>query len=145
MKRILCAALLAMVFTTPAFAAKLYLKSGGYIQAKRVWHADGRVYVLATRDTMTSFEASEVDLNRTFVKRHRAAKKIAPAQSQVQTTTAAPNGAAVTQKTADKKAAITLPDLPKLPQKTPDSLMPSSGGDSSIRQHKKNMAEKTGE
>jgi hypothetical protein len=144
MKRILCAVLLAVVMVTPAFAAKLYLKGGGVIQAKKVWREGGRVYVWATRDTMTSFEPSEVDLKRTFVKHHRAARKVAAVQPQCQTTAAAPNGAAASPKTADKKAGIALPGLPKLPEKSPESLVPSSGG-GSIKQHKKEMAEKAGE
>jgi hypothetical protein len=136
---------LAIVLATPAFAAKLYLKDGGVIQAKKVWREGGRVHVWITRDTMTSFGPSEVDLKRTFVKRHRAVKKVAAVQPQTQTTAAAPNGAAADQKTVEKKAGITLPKLPKLPEKTPDSLVPSSGGGGAIKQHKKEMAEKTGE
>ena len=145
MKRILCAALMTVVMATPAFAAKLYLKEGGVIQAKRVWRSDGKVHVLATRHTMTSFEKSEVDLKRTFVKRHRAARRIGAVTPQAQTTAAAPNGAAAIQKPVAKKAGITLPTLPKLPEKSPDSLAPSSGTGGAIRQQKKEMAEKLGE
>ena len=145
MKRILCAVLLAAVSATPAFAAKVYLKDGGVIQAKRVWREGGKVQVLATRHTLTSFEPSEIDLKRTFVKRHRAAKNIAAVQPPAQTTAAAPVGAAATQKTIDKKAGITLPNLPKLPERSPDSLVPSSGGGGAIRQQKKEMAEKLAE
>jgi hypothetical protein len=144
-KRILTVLLLAMVFATPTFAAKVYLKDGGVIQAKRVWRSDGRVYVLATRHTLTSFEPREINLKRTFVKRHRVAKSVAAVQPQVQTAAAAPNGAAATQKTTDKKAGLKLPNLPKLPEKMPDSLVPSSGGGGTIKQHKKEMAEKGGE
>jgi hypothetical protein len=145
MKRILCAALMAVVLATPAFAAKLYLKDGGFIQAKRVWRSDGRVYVLATRDTLTSFEKSEVDLKRTFVKHHRVVKKVGAVTPQVQTAAAAPNGAAATQKPVDRKARISLPSLPKLPEKSPESLVPSSGTGGVIRQQKKEMAEKLGD
>jgi len=90
MKRILCAVLMSAVLATPAFAAKVYLKDGGVIQAKRVWRADGKVYVLATRHTLTSFEKSEVDLKRTFVKRHRAAKRTGAVAPQAQTAAAPP-------------------------------------------------------
>jgi hypothetical protein len=145
MKRILCAALMAVIMATPAFAAKLYLKDGGVIEAKRVWRSDGRVYVLATRHTMTSFDKSEVDLKRTFVKRHRAAKRIAAVTPQAETATAAPNGAAAIQKPVEKKAGISLPNLPKLPEKTPESLVPSTGSAGSIKQHKKEMADRVGE
>jgi hypothetical protein len=142
MKRILCAVVLTAVLSTPAFAAKVYLKDGGFIQAKRVWREGGKVHVLATRHTMTTFEASEINLKRTFVKRHRAVKKVSAVLPQAQTTAAAPGGAAANQKPADNKAAITVP---KLPEKTPESLVPSSGSGGSIKQRKKEMAEKLGE
>lgn len=145
MKRTLCAALMAVTLATPAFAAKLYLKDGGVIQAKRVWREGGKVYVLATRDTMTSFEKNEVDLKRTFPKKRRVAKKVAVVEPQAQTKTAAPIGAAEVQKPAGKKTAVSLPSLPKLPEKSPESLVPSSGAGGSIKQHKKEMAEKLGE
>jgi hypothetical protein len=145
MKRILCSVVLTAVLVTPAFAAKVYLKEGGVIQAKKIWREGGKVRVWITRDTMTTFEASEINLKRTFVKRHRAAKKIAAVQPQAQTTAATPSGATASPKAADKKVGITLPNLPKLSEKTPESLVPSSGAGGSIKQHKKEMAEKTGE
>jgi hypothetical protein len=145
MKRILCAVLMAAVLATPAFAAKVYLKDGGVIEAKRVWRAGGKVQVLATRHTLTSFENSEVDLKRTFVKRRRVARRIGPVTPQAQTAAAVPNGAAATQKPEGRKAGISLPSLPKLPEKSPGSLVPSSGTGGAIRQQKKEMAEKLGE
>jgi hypothetical protein len=135
-----------VVLATPAFAAKLYLKDGGVIQAKRVWREGGRVHVLATRHTMTSFEPREVNLKRTFVKRHRPVKKISAVQPQAQTAAAAPNGAAANQKPVEKKSGVTLPVLPKLPEKSPASLTPASGnGGGAIRKHNKEMAEKIGQ
>jgi hypothetical protein len=145
MKQTLCAVLMAVTLATPAFAAKLYLKDGGVIQAKRVWREGGKVYVLATRDTMTSFEKSEVNLKRTFPKKHRVAKKTAVAGTQEQAKTAAPNGAAEVQKPAEKKSTVSLPNLPKLPEKSPESLVPSSGAGGTIKQHKKEMGERLGE
>jgi hypothetical protein len=136
---------MAVVLATPAFAAKLYLKDGGFIQAKRVWRSDGRVYVLATRDTLTSFEKSEVNLKRTFVKRPRVAKKVVAVTPQAQTAAAAPNEAAAVGKPDAGKTGISLPSIPKLPAKSPDSLVPSSGAGGTIRQQKKDMAEKLGE
>jgi len=115
------------------------------IQAKRVWRAGGKVHVLATRHTLTTFEPSEINLKRTFAKRHRAVKKVAAVQPQAKTTTAAPNGTAVNQKEADLKAGITIKSLPKLPVKSPESLVPTSGGGGSIKQHKKEMTEKIAE
>ena len=145
MKRILCAALLVVALATPAFAAKVYLKAGGVIQAKRVWREGGKVHVLATRHTLTTFESSEINLKRTFATRKRVAKSVAAVQPQPQTTAVVSGGAVAAQKPADKKAGLTLPRLPKLPEKTPDSLVPSSGGGGTIKQHKKEMAEKVTE
>lgn len=145
MKRILSATLLAVLLATPAFAAKVYLKDGGVIQAKRVWREGGKVHVLATRHTLTSFEPSEINMKRTFPRRHRAVKKVCAVQPQTQTSATAPKGAAATQKPADKKAGIKLPSMPKLPERSPDSLVPSSGGGGVIKQQKKEMSEKLAE
>ena len=141
MKRVLCAVVMAAALAaTPALAAKVYLKDGGYIKAKRVWKADGRVYVLATRDTLTSFEKSEVNMKRTFPKKRAVVKKVEAVAPQA--ATAAPGGATAPQKTADTKTGVSLPALPKLPEKSPDSLTPSSGTGGTIKQRKKEMAEK---
>lgn len=136
MKLMLCAVLLAVTCATPSFAAKLYLKDGGVIQAKRVWRDAGKVYVLANRDTLTSFEPWEVDLKRTFPQRPRVVKR-ASATAQ-QATTAAPKQATAVPKAAEKKPGIALPTLP---EKSPESLVPSSGG-GTIRQHKKEIEER---
>lgn len=141
MKRILCATLLMVSLAAPALAADVYLKDGGVIKAKRVWREGGKVYVLATRHTMTSFEPSEIDLKRTFVRRHRAARCVTVVKPQTQTTTAAPIGAAVSQKQADKKAGMKLPNVPKLP----DNQVPSSSGGGIIKQYNKEKAEKIAE
>ena len=143
MKRILCTALLAVVLTTPAFAVNVYLKDGGVIQAKRVWRSGGKVHVLATRHTLTSFENSEVDVKRTFPKKYRVAKKLAAVE--VQTASAAPKGAAEVKKPVIEKAGVTLHPLPKLPKESSDSLVPASGAGGAIRQQKKDMAEKIAE
>lgn len=100
MKPILFAVMMALALATPVFAAKLYLKDGGVIQAIRVWRSDGKVHVLATRHTETSFEPCEVDMKRTFARRHKAAKK--PACVDRQSKAAAPLGAAIPHKTAEK-------------------------------------------
>lgn len=147
MKRILCAALITASLATPALGARLYLKDGGVIQARRVWRSDGKVYVLATRDTMTSFEPYEVNLKRTFPKPkrpravHRRVGAVRPA-----VTAASPAGeAAAPQKPEEKKRSLRLPNMPTLPSKSPDSLVPSSGSGGTIKRHKKEMAERLGE
>lgn len=144
MKRILCAVLMAATMATPAVAAKLYLKDGGVIQAKRVWRSGGKVYVLATRDTETSFEKSEVNMKRTFPRKRRVAKKVCAPTPHATTAVAAPHEAAAVQAPVEKKISVALPNLPKLPEKSPESLLPSTGAGGSIRQQKKNM-EKIGE
>jgi hypothetical protein len=116
-----------VVLATPAFAAKVYLKDGGVIQAKRVWRSGGKVHVLATRHTLTSFEKSEVDLKRTFPKRHRVVKKVTAVQPQPKTTAAAPVEAAASQKPVEKKPGITINPLPKPPEKTPESPVTLGG------------------
>ena len=143
MKLLLCAALMSVTLATPAFAAKLYLKDGGTIEAIRVWRSDGKVHVLATRHTETSFETSEVDMKRTFARHHRAAKKSKRVSRQ--TASAVPNEATASQKPAEKKAGMSLPSLPNLPDRNPDNLLPSSGSGGTIRQHKKEMAERAAE
>ncbi len=150
MKRITCAVLLMVVLATPAFAAKVYLKDGGVIQAKRVWREGGKVHVLATRHTLTTFEPSEINMKRTFVKRHRMVKKVSAVSPQAQTAVPAKGaapvaGTAAAPKPADKKTGLALPALPKLPEKKPESLVPSSGGGGAIKQHKKEMSERVGE
>jgi len=145
MKRILCAVLMAATMVTPAVAAKLYLKDGGVIQAKRVWRSGGKVHVLATRDTETSFEKSEVNMKRTFPRKRRVAKKICVPTSQAKTAVAVPHEAAAVQTPVEKKSGVSLPSLPKLPEKSPESLLPSTGAGGTIRQQKKDMSEKLGE
>ena len=144
MKRILCAVLITVGLTTPALAAKLYLKEGGVIQAKRVWRSGGKVHVLATRHTQTSFEPSEVNLKRTFPKKRRVVRKTVAAAQSAQTASA-PTTQTATPKAAEKKSRLSLPELPKLPEKSPESLVPSNGGGGAIKKHKKEMAERLGE
>lgn len=135
MIRILCAVLLAVSLAAPSFAAKLYLKDGGVIQAKRVWRADGKVHVLANRDTLTSFEPWEVNLKRTFPPRKKSVKKPDVTGRQVKTAAPTPVPAAAPQKAAEKKPA-------SAPPKLPESLVPSSGDGGTIRQYKKEMQER---
>jgi hypothetical protein len=115
MKRIMCAVLIFATLVTPALAAKVYLKEGGVIQAKRAWRSGGKVHVLATRHTLTTFEKSEIDLKRTFPRKHHTVKKVAAVAPPA--TSAAPTGAAEAQKPADKQAGEALPKLQKLPER----------------------------
>jgi len=152
MKIILCAILMATVLGTPAFAAKVYLKEGGFIQAKKVWREGDKVHVLVNRDILTTFEAYEVNMKRTFVKKPRHVKKVAAEVPQnavlPQNKEAAPSENSAILKPEEKKKGITLPTLPSVPklsEKSPESLVPSSGGGGTIKKNKKEMSEKLGE
>jgi len=149
MKKIICAILMSIALMTPAFAAKLYLKEGGFIQAKKVWREGGKVHVLVNRDILTTFDVSEVNMKRTFAKKPRPVKKVAAEAPQnvvpPQNKEATPNEASAVQKPEEKKKGIALPKLPNLPklsEKRPDNLVPSSGSGGKIRQNKKEMSEK---
>lgn len=144
MKRILIAGALACALAAPASAARqVYLKDGGIIQARSVWHSQGRVHVLVNRDTLAEFNPNEIDMKRTFPKRKRPKVKKPAAAVGFQTATPASADAAVQQKPGDNKLSVSLPSLPSLPQTSPPSLGGKDEG--SIRKHKKEMAEKIGE
>lgn len=49
---------------------EVYLKDGGIIECQKVWQANGKVMVLVNRDTLVDFSRDEVDLQKTFAKKH---------------------------------------------------------------------------
>lgn len=133
------------VSATPVMASRtVYLKEGGTISAKSVWRTKNKVHVLVNRDTLTEFPASEIDLKRTFVRKHRAARKQAPAPGASKEATVAQVGAVVSQKPGNTKTNLQLPVMPKLADRNPESLLPKGEG-GTIRKHKKEMAERIGE
>lgn len=147
MKRLCTATLLMCVLATPAIGATVYLKDGGVIRAKSVWRSKGMVMVLVNRDTLAEFHPFEIDMRRTFVKRHRAVstQPAATAGSAAQPTpSAAPNAAG---KPAGGKGGVALPKLPTLPMSLPEKSPPSLGSsdEGAIRKHKREMSEKAGE
>lgn len=76
MYRFLLAVLLLCISASPALAERtLYLKDGGEISAQSIWRTKGTVHVLVNRDTQTEFSTAEIDLKRTFARKHRPAKK----------------------------------------------------------------------
>lgn len=78
----LLALLLLSCWAAPALAARVYLKDGGWVEAKKVWRADGRVLALVNRDTLAEFAGDEVDLRKTFaVARKKAASPKSAAQA----------------------------------------------------------------
>ncbi|HEY4743695.1 MAG TPA: hypothetical protein VIH45_03490 [Desulfuromonadaceae bacterium] len=142
MKRVLITAVAVGVLALPAHAARqVYLKDGGVIKAQSVWRSHGKVQVLVNRDTLVEFWPAEVEMKRTFPKRHPVPRKQAAAGRQAPT---APNGPVAVQKPEEKKSGMSLPKMPKLPEAKPESLMPG-GDEGAIRKHKREMLEKTGE
>jgi len=134
MKQLLSLALAFCTVATPALAERqVYLQDGGMIRAKSVWRSDGKVHVLANRDTLIEFYTAEIDMKRTFAPKRRIVLK--PASHVTH--------AAIKQ--AESKQKLSLPSLPKLTEQDPESLMPSSGNVGVIRKQKKEMAEKLGE
>lgn len=136
MKLVLITALALCVLVPPAYAARqVYLKDGGVIRAKSVWRSHGKVQVLVNRDTLAEFSPAELDMKRTFPKRHPVARKKSAAAS---------NGQVTSQKAEEKKSGISLPTLPKLPEAKPESLMPASE-EGAIRKQKREMQERVNE
>lgn len=145
MKSYLLLVLAICVSATPVMASRtVYLKEGGTISAKSVWRTKDRIHVLVNRDTLTEFPASEIDLKRTFVRKHRAARKQAPAPGASKEATVSQVGAVVSQKAGNTKTKLQLPVMPKLTERNPESLVPK-GEEGTIRKHKKEMTERIGE
>ena len=142
MKRVLIAALVLCVLVPPAYAARqVYLKDGGVIRAKSVWRSQGKVQVLVNRDTLAEFLPEELDMKRTFPKRHPVLRKKTAAGRQKTTTS---NGQVTVQKPEEKKSGMSISKLPKLPEAKPESLMPASD-EGAIKKHKREMVEKAAE
>jgi len=141
MKRVLITALALCVLVPPAYAARqVYLKDGGVIRAKSVWRSHGKVQVLVNRDTLTEFAPEELDMKRTFPKRHHVPRK-KTAAGQAAT---ASNGPGAVQEPEEKKSGMSLPKLPDLPEARPESLMPARE-EGTIRKQKREMQERVNE
>jgi len=144
MKKLLMVVLAICTSATPVLAARtVYLKDGGTIRARSVWKSEGKVHVLVNRDTLTEFAPSEIDLKRTFARKHRALRK----QTRVSGVQAAKASPVAAQKPANAKPGLQLPSMPALPKisaKEPGAQAPK-GEEGTIRKHKKEMAERAGE
>jgi hypothetical protein len=82
MVRIFCKTILTLCCTILLVAAaqakslkEVYLRDGGIIECKKVWQANGKVMVLVNRDTLLDLSRSEVDMKKTFAKKHAKAVK----------------------------------------------------------------------
>lgn len=146
MKKLLLVVLAICTSATPVLAARtVYLKEGGTISARSVWRAKGKVHVLVNRDTLTEFSESEIDLKRTFARKHHVVRKRPRVSGAVLGTKVSP--AVATQTPGIAKPGLKLPSMPNLPklsEKDPGTLVPK-GEEGTIRKHKKEMAERVGE
>lgn len=148
MKKLLLVVLAICTSATPVLAARtVYLKDGGTINAKSVWRTRDKVHVLVNRDTLTEFSTAEIDLKRTFSRKHRAVRRHPRVSGAVQSSKASPAQPAATQTSGSAKPGLKLPsmpDLPKLTGKEPGTQAPE-GEEGTIRKHKKEMSERAGE
>jgi len=142
--RMIIAALVVLSLATSSLAASVYLKDGGVIKAKSVWSSPGKVHVLINRDTLTEYPPSEIDMKRTFPKRHHAVPRHPRAALPGKGAVGAPAQPAP-GKTSGK--GLSLPSLPSLPTKLPEMSPPSLGGkeEGTIRKQKKEMQERLNE
>ncbi|KAB0668256.1 hypothetical protein F6V30_16485 [Oryzomonas sagensis] len=141
--RMIMTALVLLGLATPSLAAKVYLKDGGVIGARSVWRSPGKVHVLVNRDTLTEYAPSEVDMKRTFPRRHHVVRRRPHAVIPHKGAAAVvPTQAAVPQ----KKTGTGM-SLPSLPTKLPEMSPPSLGGkeEGTIRKQKKEMQERLNE
>ena len=67
-----------LMFTGICLAKQVYLMDGGIIHGESVWRRENKVFVKVNRDIVADFNASEIDVKRTFpttAKRSRAVKR----------------------------------------------------------------------
>jgi hypothetical protein len=147
MKKLGLALVLVVCWVATASAARVYLKDGSWINAKRVWREKGKVVVLVNRDSITSFSTSEVQLKKTFPPRKKRIKKAQPAATAVvapapvAAPAVAPAQAATPAPKEGKKLAV--PSLRmKLPEREPPKL---SGEEGAIRKQKQEMQKRLNE
>lgn len=141
--RMLITGLVLLGLATPSLAARVYLKDGGVINAKSAWRSHGKVRVLVNRDTLVTLVPAEVDVKRTFPRRHPVAVRH-PHAVIPQKAAAAPEGTATPQKASAKGKGSSLPSGPtKLPGMTPPSRDGKEEG--TIRKQKREMRERLDE
>jgi len=147
MKKLGLALVLVVCWAATASAARVYLKDGSWINAKKVWRENGKVVVLVNRDSITSFSNAEVNLKKTFPprkKRLKKAKSVAAAvvaPVPVAQPAAAPAQAMTPPPKEGKKLAV--PSLRmKLPEREPPKLGSEEG---TIRKQKQEMEKRLNE
>lgn len=131
------ALMLVLVWTISVQAATLYLKDGGRVKAKRIWREKGKVVVLVTRDSITSFAPGEVNLKKTFPPRKKRVKPVAATTAAVPApTSAAPvQGAAPA---AERKKIVP----PSLSNTLPERAIPQGAEEGALRKQKRELDER---
>lgn len=76
MKKLGLALLLVAFGAASAPAARVYLKDGSWVNARKVWREKGKVVVLVNRDSITAFTSREVNLKKTFP--HTRKRRVRP-------------------------------------------------------------------
>lgn len=144
MKKLGLALVLVVCWAATAAAARVYLKDGSWINAKKVWREKGTVVVLVNRDSLTSFSNAEVNLKKTFPPRRKRIKSAAAVSQPPAVTPAA--GAATAQpavQSHQQGKKLTMPSLPsRLPEREPPRL---GGEEGTIRKQKKEMEQRLNE
>lgn len=146
MKKLGLALVLVVCWVATASAARVYLKDGSWINAKRVWREKGKVTVLVNRDSITSFSTAEVNLKKTFPPRKKRVKPVrratpaAAAPAPVASAAVAPTAAPAAPKGG---TTVKLPNLSlQLPEREPPKL---SGEEGAIRRQKREMQQRLNE
>lgn len=146
MKKLGLALVLVVCWVATASAARVYLKDGSWINAKRVWREKGKVVVLVNRDSITSFSTSEVQLKKTFPPRKKRIQPVKPvaapaaAPAPASAPAAAPTKAVTPPPKEGKQLTMPSPRM-KLPEREP----PKGGEEGTIRKQKKEMEKRLNE
>lgn len=146
MKRLCLAFVLVICWVASASAARVYLKDGSRIDAKKVWREKGQVVVLVNRDSITTFTNAEINLKKTFPPRKKRIKPAAAAPAGTAAANSPGSGGAApveAQQPAKEGKKLSLPSLPtKLPEREPPKL---SGDEGAIRKQKREMEQRLNE
>ena len=141
MVRIFCRTILTLCCTILLVAAaqartlkQVYLRDGGIVECQKVWQANGKVMVLVNRDTLLDLSRSEVDMKKTFAKKHaKAVKKMAhrkkaTTEAAIAKPQAAPQPPAktVAAPAAQHKAAAPVKPAAKTAQATTKAAAPAA-------------------
>ncbi len=141
MKKLGLALVLVVCWAATASAARVYLKDGSWINAKKVWREKGKVVVLVNRDSITSFSNDELNLKKTFPPRKKRIKKMRPVAAAAVAPVPAAAPAATQTAPPPPKADKKLP-VPNLSLKLPEREPPKLGGEEGTIRKQKQEREK---